>query len=56
MEKQKSSPYHTYQVPNYLWKKLSRKAESRTKKTGKFISWTMILREVLDKKFMKKKK
>lgn len=51
----RSSPYHTYQVPDYLYKRLERKAMLRQKNTTQFCKWTVILREILDKKLSKKK-
>lgn len=53
--KKRCSPYHTYQVPDYLYKRLARKAMLRQKNTDQFCKWTVILREILDKKLSKKK-
>lgn len=44
----KKTTYRPYQVPDHLYQKLEQKAKDQRQKTGADVSWTTILRNILE--------
>jgi hypothetical protein len=50
MKKEKTTKkYHPYQVPEHIYQKLEHMAKERRQKTGANVSWSVVLRDTLEK-------
>lgn len=53
-EQKKQFPYQPYQVPWHIHRKLEEEARAIRKRTGENISWSGVLREIIEDHFIAK--